>query len=619
MVPQDDQFNETTLAALWTYLEAAAGTNLGYSLTANPGNFTAHVKQQSQSDQVINFTRLVQDTINPAYFVVAGITQGNVSQVGQEAGILIEESNSTFIFYCLSWQSDGLHLRAYSAYGGAPGVILDVALPTQIDVMLRVENFGGFFNFSWKRYTDTAWTAVGSPFASTFYGSGAGTGRKVGLAAVAGNAGAAAFDYLVDFFTYHLLDAYVVNGAITLQVTNVKQTNGAMALAVRTYPLVSYFEVLPHQDALINTLRWDLQSLEQPFILKADDGSLFQIQVDDSGALSLLPVASGTPQTLVLGVTGGGFVAVTVENVGGNGRFVVTAAPGPGVPNLVLTSISAASMWLLEIDEDGALEATQPVYTLSGITIVRKEGSYPTSITDGTVVVSLAPLTTKTYQDGPIPSRARQYYAAFAVYSAKTQVPAVDATMPIFVNLYKNVGSRFSRVFLSIFWSLLYSLSRLLQNFVDVDMPQAMAQFNINTASGTFLALWGKILGASRYATDTDQVYANRAVSRVMTPRLITTTIINALLQLPGVVACSIHDGSVPSLVIGYSFLGYAGTSTTDVYSDYVKISVVDSPFFFLVLLTLKQNANLAQIIKTIDENKAAGVQYAVQVLETVS
>ena len=249
--------------------------------------------------------------------------------------------------------------------------------------------------------------------------------------------------------------------------------------------------------------------------------------------------------------------------------------------------------------------------------ILRREGRYPKDTTDGTVVLTTSVLTT--FDDGPLTGRARQFYSAFAVYSDKTTFPAQSAMMTVFVNLYQNVGKRFSRLFKKTWWALLYSWAKVIQVLVDVDIPEALAQFNIKTAAGSFLDLWGRLFGARRFPDETDKTYSDRILGRVVTPRTVTQSIIDAVLAIPGVVFCEILDSNYGTLFIGKSFIGHQGSGNLDADSDYIQSAFGDNAFFFTVHVRIKQGTNLNQILKAIEDTKAAGTRYVVEVLEVLS
>jgi hypothetical protein len=258
--------------------------------------------------------------------------------------------------------------------------------------------------------------------------------------------------------------------------------------------------------------------------------------------------------------------------------------------------------------------SAEPGYVSTVIT--RREGRHPKNTSDGTVVLTTSVLTT--FDDGPMVSRARQFYSAFAVYSDKTTFPVMSEMMPVFVNMYQNTGKRFSRIFKQTWWTLLYAWSRVVQTLVDVDIVEALAQFNIRTASGSFLDLWGRLFGARRFPEESDRPYSDRILSRVISPRTVPQSIIDAVLAVSGVTFCEILDSSYGTMFVGKSFIGHQGGGNTDADSDYIQASFGDNAFFFIVRVNIKQGTNLNQILKAVDDTKAAGTRYVVEILEVL-
>ena len=513
--PQDDLFTGPPLDSKWTYSERTGSPDLGYSLTDNPGNFTAKVKVESESDEVSHITRLLQDTIHNNYLVEVGITQSNIAEIGHETGILIVENNTTFIYFVKSYRAVGSRLRVYKAVGGAPTLVEEIVFTDDTNIVLQVRKYNDEFTFYYKKSEDQFFTQTPTPVDATGFGYGAGTNRYIGLGSSAGNAGAATFNCLFDYLYFRRLADIALHGGIYLRVTNDQTVDGDMIVQVVNYPPVTGLEVKQHFEAPINTIEWVNPSSEP------------------------------------------GYVSTT---------------------------------------------------------IVRKDGSYPKDINDGTQILTTAVL--ETFDDGPHYDRARKCYAAFATYAAKVTFPDRDATLPVFILLYKNVGRRFSRLFKKTMWTTLYSWSRVIQELVDVDIPEALAQFNINTATSSFLDLWGKLFGARRFANETDPSYSGRILSRVISPRTIPATIIAETLKVPGVVFCEIADASFGQMFVGHSFIGFSGALGYETLADNINATFSDNPFFFTVRVKIKQGTDLDQILKTINDNKAAGTRYVVEILE---
>lgn len=248
--------------------------------------------------------------------------------------------------------------------------------------------------------------------------------------------------------------------------------------------------------------------------------------------------------------------------------------------------------------------------------IRRKTNGYPKTETDGTLVLDTAAL--ETFDDGPIQGRARQFYSAFAVYADKTTFAAESATMPVFTNLYQNIGRRFSRGYKSVVWSVLYSFSKVIQFLVDTDIKEAWAQFNINTATGFFLELWGKIFGTRRYPGETDHTYSDRVIATVILPKTVTDTIIAEVLKITGVVFCEIIDSTRGGMYIGHSYIGFDAPNEIESKGDLIMALAYDNPFFFTVRVRIKQGTNLDQIIKTVQDTRAGGTRFVVEVLEVL-
>jgi hypothetical protein len=515
--PQDDLFSLTTLDPKWTYLERCGSPDLGYSLTANPGNFTSHVKAQSRNDALASLTRLVQDTIHPEFAIEIGITTAGVYQVGHESGLLIAENANNYIFFCKSYQSGGSRVRAYEMAGGLFSMAYDVAFTDDTNIVLRIVKFNNLFTLYYRRGEDSSFTAMPGTLNASAYGSGIGTGRVLGLGAVAGDAGAPTFDYLVNYFFFRRMQTVNVEGDSLLRVTTRRTVQGDMLLAVKNYPPVSGFDVKQYHDEPYNSIVW------------------------------------ANP-------TGPGYLKTTV---------------------------------------------------------VRKEGSYPKSVSDGTVVLDASSPTT--LKDGPFQTRARQFYSAFAVYSDKTTYAATAATMPVFVNLYRNVGKRFSRLFQKTVWATLYSFAKALQTFADVDLPSAMAQFNIHTATAEFLDLWGRLFGTRRATGEADSAFAERTVGHVIDPKTTVAGIVSAVRAIPGVTYCDLLDAASPSMFVGHSFIGFTGYPGMETKSCLVEVSFDDAPFYFVVRVKMHQGTDLKAILSAIESTRAGGTRFSVEILEVVS
>jgi hypothetical protein len=201
----------------------------------------------------------------------------------------------------------------------------------------------------------------------------------------------------------------------------------------------------------------------------------------------------------------------------------------------------------------------------------------------------------------------------------KPTVPASDSTSPVFDNLYKNTSRRrFSKTFQSGPWAALFALARLVQTLVDVDVPLALAQFNLQTATGRFADLWGSMFGSRRYPGEADAPYTARILNRVLLPRTVAQTIISQVLQVPGVFYCDIQDGSDASLFISHSYIGFSGVTGFETQSDIVVFAPQDNPFFFTVRVKILQTTNLALIIQAINDNKQAGSRFCVEILQTI-
>lgn len=609
--PQDDQFSSSTLDPKWTYSESASGANAGYSLTDFPGNFEAKIKPQSQADLPANVSRLLQDTIWPSYKVTIGVTEGNLTQIGDEAGILIVENSNTFIWFALSYQADGIHVRVYKCLSGTKTLVDDVLWNHQNEIVLMVQKYDGNFTFYYKLSNDAAFQQTPSTVDGSAFGSGAGTGRQIGFGGIGGNVGNAQFSFVVDYFLFHMLLDIITNGNTYLAVTNNKFANGALVLGVKSFWAPTKITAKQYIDQPFVELTWDQTWIKDP-ILQSPDGSLFQIVVANDGSFGTSPVASGAPTATPIIIQSGTGHKYVVE-VDDSGTLIQDDAAANDNPIHVLLTAPNASTFEFIIDIDGAF-MTDPTAFL-GITVVRNPNRYPLNPTDGTVLISGTLTTTLT--DGPIYGRSRQYYAAFAQYIQQYSGATTDATMPIFANLYKNVGKRFSRVFKSNMWATLYAYARVLTTLVDVDIQAAWAQFNINTATGSFLDYWGKLFGARRYPSEADRPYANRILGRVTIPRTVTETIKSELLKVPGVTFVNIRDAASGSMFIGHSFIGYDGTGGATDQSDFVGMSFSDTPFYFLVEVKIKQGTNLDQILKTVEDNKAGGVGFNVVILET--
>lgn len=618
MQPQDDDFKESTLESFWTYEESSSGANLGYSLTDNPGNFTAFVKTQSQKDQVSDITRLVQDTIWNEYLIEVGITEDNLVAVGQEAGLLIVQDDTHFVMLVKSYQVGGTRVRSYVANGGAPTLVDDVAWNDDTDITLQIQNFGGVFKCFYGQQSAKTLTQLPSSISSSGYDSGIGMGYQVGIGAVAGNGAAPSFALLCDYFYFHQMAAVETNGDILIQVTNEIETNGDVDIEVVNYPAPIDFVALQHVDEPYVTLEW-----QSPFniapIFVSPGGIFWTITITADGVISTSQAEeTQTPIPFqVVQAPNGALFMIEVDDDGTPTTTPSTMETGAG---FLIAKNPSDALYYVNVDNDGAFDIQEASLSGIGVTLVRKQGSYPVSPTDGTVLLSGSGATS--FLDGPIPNfQARQYYAIFYQYTEKFSPPALDATMPIMNSLFKNIGrSRFAKTFQGVIWSLLYSISRVLTHLLEVDMPLALAQFNIATASGEFLAEWGQIFGVQRYPGETDAHYQVRIPNQVILPRTVEETIVSQVSAIPGVLYCDLIDASSGAFFIDYSFIDYAGTGDElQEQSDFIVPSFDSSPFFFRVRVRIKQNVNLSQIIQTINQNKAGGVKYVVQVLEVVS
>jgi len=622
--PQDDQFNLPTLDVKWTYSEPVAGPAMGYSLTLNPGNFTAHVTTSGINDVVADFTRLLQDRVFDQWVTEIGITQSNTFAVGQEAGLLVVENNTTYIFFAKSRQAGGSRLRVYSAAGGPPTLIDDIAFTDETNIILRIKKHGGQFLFFYKSVEDTVFQQTPTPVSAAAYGYGIGTGKGIGIGAVTG--GASTFDYIVNYFTFHVLYDIATNGDIYLRVVNTKITNGDIYLVIENYDGVRYLRVLQHFEQSGNTLEWEPGTITGG-VLQAINGALYMITMENVGGIGVFGTEPSTSSPIPDILMQASDSTLWYLGVDPDGALKISAAPAgtdpwPALDVIMMTTPSGEyfELYIDSLQAPNYTLATKPTtptgITPLGVTIVRKEGSYPKSITDGTVILNTSSL--YDYFDGPIESKARMYYAAFQIYVARTSPAALDATMPVFVNLYKNVGHRFSRKFRGIAWSILYAWSRVIQYLVDSDITEALAQFNINKASDFFLDLWGKIFSTRRYPGEADRTYSDRVISRVLSARTTPPTIISEVLKVPGVTFCEIRDSKDQTMFVGHSFIGFSGTATTETKSDFITENFSDNPFFFTVRIKMKASTNLSQILKTIDDNKAAGTRYLVEVIAIV-
>lgn len=515
--PQDDLFSELVLDSKWTYLESAAGANLGFSLAANPGNFTAFVKPESKSDVVANVTRLIQDTIHEEYVLEANITATGINQDGHESGLLIVEDNTTFILFVKSWQGTTSKLRVYKAIAGPLALVEEVDFGDDTNINLKIERFNNEFKFFYRKEEDAEFTQTPIAVDASDFGFGIGTSRFVGLGAVAGDAGATTFDFLTDFFLFRRLQDVSTSGDTLLKIVNTQITNGDVLLTVKNYPPVTDFEVKQHFETPVNTLTWTNPDAEPEYVK----------------------------------------------------------------------------------------------------TLIRKKfGDYPKSATDGTLVLDTT--SAETFDDGPLQGRDRVYYSAFAVYVDKATFAAEASTMPVFTNLYQNVGRRFSTKYQGLTWSILYAFSRVIQDTVDIDLLEGLKQFNINTASDFFLNLWGSIFGTRRYPGETDQKYSDRVIDNVILPKTVTDTIIAEVLKIAGVVFCEIIDATRGGMYIGHSYIGFDAPNNIESKGDLIMALAHDNPFFFTVRVKIKQGTNLDQIIKTITDTKAGGTRFAVEVLEVL-
>lgn len=206
----------------------------------------------------------------------------------------------------------------------------------------------------------------------------------------------------------------------------------------------------------------------------------------------------------------------------------------------------------------------------------------------------------------------------FSQHSPQFSYPIYDATMPILPKLYQNAGRRFARTYARITYSLMYIFARALSMLGVNDFLIAMNQLNVNTATGNFLELWGSYFGTRRYPNETDAAFSQRIIANVLTPRTIKQTILDALYTVEGVVTVEIFEGNYAAFFVGYSYIGYAGSTGFELLSDLIVDTVNYSTFYFTVILTVKGNVDYQQILNAINDNKAGGVKYTVIITQVI-
>lgn len=612
MTNQDDLFLGPALALQWTFAESpSSGTPPGYSFTSDPGNITI---------DVTTLATLMQAVIWTDYYIEVGITEDNATAATRFGGLRIQSAVSgTYIELAKYFDTvSGLpRLRATSYIANSPTTINDIAYAPATNIILRIQKHDGFFTFFYMKTTDSGFTQMTNTFAVTSAYSTS-TGNLVGIEAGGNNS--PDYNFLANHFYFRSMSDIVTNGSVVLAVTRKVVVNGSVVIGAVTFPPTPDFTVRQYADQRLVQLNWGtpvIQGVSQ-ITLKSPAGNIFDVMIDDAGGIET-EASSKTPLAAnpIVESDSDSFFTISVDD---DGTVVATFAPGATIDQsvaIMLDTSPGPAPLQLYVAMPGAL-ATRPVpYTYLGTTIVRNMNRTPMSITDGTVLLSSSFLLE--LLDGPLPGLSRYYYAAFAIYTAKATVASADATMPIFDNLYKNTGrKRFSRVFLSGPWSQIYALARLITTLVDVDIPAAMAQFNLQTATGYFANLWGQMFGSRRYPGEADQPYTARILSRVLLPRTVASTIIKQVLAVPGVYYCDIVDANNASMFIGHSYVGFSGVAGYETQGDSIVFDPVDNPFYFTVQIKILQSANLALILQAINDNKGSGTRFSVWILETI-
>jgi hypothetical protein len=218
----------------------------------------------------------------------------------------------------------------------------------------------------------------------------------------------------------------------------------------------------------------------------------------------------------------------------------------------------------------------------------------------------------KLFSDSVVPTDVEVPVLSYYTY------PAYDATMPILLSMYRNVTARFTTLYNSIAYGLFYSLARAITQLAEIDWVTAMKQMNIKTATNNFLALWGSYFGAKRYSGESDFAYSSRIIKRVTAPRNIESAILDAVLSVGGVFFAEIKEQLAGSMFIGYSYIGFDGAPGYEQMSDFISGGIGETPFFFVVFVKIKKNTNFRAILDAINDNRAGGMNYVVQILEEI-
>jgi len=289
-----------------------------------------------------------------------------------------------------------------------------------------------------------------------------------------------------------------------------------------------------------------------------------------------------------------------------NGDILITVIQYPAITNFEVRQHvnegKVTILWTNPIDPD-FIETR----------IIKKLGSYPLDENDGTII---ADTVDEIVEDTYI-GKGVIYYAGYAKYPDKYTIAGQDATMPILFSLFNNITRRFSRAYPTISYALYYSLARALTALGLIDYASAIKQFNINTAEAEFLDAWGSWFGTKRYENETDAQMSKRLLNTVIQPKTIKSSIEQAIQLVDGVIYVQLREGSgLSSMFVGHSYIGFIGAIGWETKADIIVSSAGEQPFFFNVLVKIRQGTQLQRILDAINDMKCAGVRYSVQIIE---